>query len=134
MKTTLIAATAALSLIAATAAHANERYNDEPFPFRAPGMTTYVQPGAFAPDTGSAAYPDLAGRPSQVVTAGGPDEVPATGSEGSVETANSLPRGAMDGTVAYAQERSVQRYLAQQAATAPTRIARTAQVPGKSGG
>lgn len=101
MKTTLRAAAAALSLLAATAAHAESEGNGEPFPFRAPGMTAVTSP-TYAADTGSAAYPDLTGRPSQVVTAGGPDVLPANGSEGAVQTANSLPRSAMEGTVAYA--------------------------------
>ncbi len=80
--------------------------------------------------TGSIAYPDVAGRASQVVTAGGSGAVPVTGSQGGVETANSLPRGFREGTVAYAQEQSVQRYFAAQAAARSSRIVETAQVPG----
>ena len=129
MKTTLLAAAAAFSLVAATgqaASGGGGRFGD-PFPFRAPGVTVAVNPSAYA-DTGSIAYPDLAGRPSQVVTLGGSNGVPMTGSQGGVETANSLPRGFQEGTIAYAQERSVQRYLAQQTTRAAQAI-RTAQVP-----
>ena len=129
MKTTLLAAAAALSLVAATAQAASGgggRFGD-PFPAQTPGITV-VSPSAYA-DTGSMAYPNLAGRPSQVVTVGGPNGVPMTGSQAGVETANSLPRGFQEGTVAYAQERSVQRYLAQQTTRAAQAI-RTAQVPG----
>ena len=63
------------------------------------------------------------------MTVGGPNAVPMTGSQGGVETANSLPRGFQEGTVAYAQARSIQRYFAAQAAHS-SRVARTALVPG----
>ncbi len=100
MKTTLLAAMAALTLVVATAAaHAGEG-NGEPFPFHAPGVTIFVTPQTYAADTGSAAYPDLAGHPSWAVVAGGTDAFPTNGSEAAVQTANSLPRGAMEGTVA----------------------------------
>ena len=118
MKTTL-AAVAALCLLTATAAHAGEG-NGEPFPFRGPGLMTTVVPRAFAADTGSDGYPDLDGRPFWIETAGGSD-VPVTGSEGVVQTVNSLPRGFEDGTVAYAQAQSVRRYLVQATRTAQAR-------------
>ncbi|MBV8869519.1 MAG: DUF1127 domain-containing protein [Acetobacteraceae bacterium] len=54
------------------------------------------------------------GHPSQVVTAASPGGVPLIGSQGGVETANSLPRGASKGTVTCAQQQAVQRYLAKQ--------------------
>jgi hypothetical protein len=41
--------------------------------------------------------------------------LPQNGQNGSVETANSLPRGAMDGTVQVLQAQSVDRWYAQQA-------------------
>jgi hypothetical protein len=41
--------------------------------------------------------------------------LPQNGQNGSVETANSLPRGAMDGTVQVLQAQSVDRWFAQQA-------------------
>lgn len=37
---------------------------------------------------------------------------PAFGNEAAIQTANSLPRGSGSGAVAYAQARSVNRYLA----------------------
>lgn len=126
MRTTLIAAAAALSLFAINAAHAGEG-NGEPFLFRAPGLTALATLQTLAADTGSTAYPDLAGRPSRVVTAGA-GLLPAAGSEGVVQTANALPRGAMEGTVTYTQARSVQRYLAQHEA-APVQMSRMAQMP-----
>ena len=135
MRTTLFAAAAALSLVAATATHAASggAGNGDPFPFRAPGMTVVVNPHSYT-DTGSIAYPDLTGRPSQVVTAGSPGVVPMTGGQGGVETANSLPRGFQDGTVAYAQQQSVQRYFAAQAAARSSRVVQTAQAPSKPRG
>ena len=132
MKAITIAAAAALSLLAIRAVHAGEG-NGEPFALRAPGVAATATP-AFAADTGSAAYPDLAGRPSWAVATDSLDALPATGSEGTVQTANSLPRGAMDGTAAYAQAQSARRFLAQQPAP-PSRTARTAQAwSGKLGG
>ena len=128
MTTTLRAAVAALSLLATASAHAEAEGNGEPFPFHVPG-TTVSSPRSYAADTGSAAYPKVAGRPSWVALPGGPDGVPSTGSEGTVQTANSLPPGALGGTAAFAQGRSVQRYLAQQA-IGRAQIAQPAQVPG----
>ena len=118
MKTAL-AAMAALCLVMAAAAHAGEG-NGEPFSLREPGLTTLVTARTYAADTGSDAYPDLSGRPSWVETAGGFD-VPVTGSEGVVQTANSLPRGFEEGTVAYAQAQFVRRYLVQDARAAQAR-------------
>ena len=128
MTTTLRAAIAALSLLATTSAHAEAEGNGEPFPFRVPG-TTVASPRSYAADTGSAAYPEVAGRPSWVALAGGPDGMPASGSEGTVQTANSLPPGALGSPAAYAQGWLMQRYLAQQA-IGRTQIAQPAQVPG----
>jgi hypothetical protein len=104
MKITVFTAMAALSLVTANARAESEGAGD-PFPFRAPGVTA-VNPPGYA-DTGSAAFPDLTGRSAQIVIAGGPDAVPMTGSEGTVQTAASLPRGFSNGTVAYAQTQSI---------------------------
>ena len=116
MKINLVAAVAALSLFT-LAAQAEGEGNGDPFPFRAPA-STFVANGSGPADTGSAAYPDLTGRPAQVVTAGGVAGVPMTGSESPVQTANSLPRGFVDGTVAYAQAQSERRWFADQGAHA----------------
>ena len=110
MKTTLFAAAATLSLVTAAAAHAQEGLG-EPFPFRAPGLTV-VSPLAYAADTGSAAHPDLTGRPCELVSAGnGPNAATLIiTSEGTVQTVNSLPRGSVAGTIAYTQTQSVRRH------------------------
>jgi hypothetical protein len=57
------------------------------------------------------------------VIAGGPDAVPATASEGTVQTANSLPRDFAESATAYADNRSVERNFAEQAAQ-PSRASR----------
>ena len=124
MKLTLLAAAAALSIVTA-AAHAESEGAGDPFAFSAPGIT-FAAPRAYA-DTGSANYPDLRGRPSETATADHLDAAPAAGSEGSVQTANSLPRGFSDGTVAEAQARSVARFFAERAG--PLRLA----APGLAG-
>lgn len=67
-------------------------------------------------DTGSESAPAY-GPGVTVLTQG--DVLPTNGSEGVVQTANSLPPGFEDGTVAYAQAQSVQRWvLAHQAVPA----------------
>lgn len=109
MKITVLAAAAALSL-ATSAAHAESEGAGDPFAYRAPGMTV-AHPPSYA-DTGSAAFPALAGRPSQVVTVGGPGTASMTGSEGIVQTAASLPRGFSNGTVAAIQAQSLARFMA----------------------
>lgn len=108
MKTILLAA-AAFSITTAVA-HAESEGAGDPFAFSVPSMTFATSP-TYA-DTGSANYPDLSSRPSKIAIAGHLDAVPATGSEGAIQTANSLPRGFSDGTVAYAQAWSVARFFA----------------------
>jgi hypothetical protein len=109
MKLTLLAAVSAFSVVTA-AAHAESEGAGDPFAFRVPGVTTINQP-AYA-DTGSAAFPNLNGRSSRIVIVGGPDTVPMTGSEATVQTAASLPRGFSDGTVSNTQAQSVARFVA----------------------
>jgi opacity protein-like surface antigen len=126
MKTMLLAAVSAVVLTAA-AAHAESEGAGDPFAFRAPGTTTV---GLLSDaDTGSASYLSLAGRRSKLVAAGNPVEVSATGSEGTVQTANSLPRDFAKGTAAGIQNRSVQRAHAGQAAW-PAQAARAGLVRG----
>lgn len=110
MKITVLAVAAALSL-ATAAAHAESEGAGDPFAFQAPGAAT-VNPPAYA-DTGSSAFPVLAGRFSQVVIAGGPSTAPMAGSEGIVQTVASLPRRFSAGTVSDAQARSMARFFAQ---------------------
>ena len=126
MKTMLLAAMSAVVLIAA-AAHAESEGAGDPFAFRAPGTTTVGQ-RTYA-DTGSASYPNLIGGRSKPVAAGSLNEVSVTGSEATIQTANSLPRGFAEGTAAYIQNRSVRRAQAGQAAR-PTQAVRAALVPG----
>lgn len=98
MKTILLAF-AALT-IAAAPSFAGEG-NGEPFPFRTPGWTT--QTGQQVADVGSEAYPDAAGRPGTQPMVATAHQVLQTGSEASVQTANSLPVGAAQGAPAFVQ-------------------------------
>ena len=87
--------------------------NGDPFP----NTTTHgVVANQVLSDTGSESTPAF-GPGVTVLTQG--DVLPANGSEGVVQTANSLPRGFEEGTVAYAQAQSMQRWaLTHQAAPA----------------
>jgi hypothetical protein len=72
--------------------------------------------------TGSDSYPDFVASQSVPVIAGG--ILPTNGSDGPVQTANSLPSGFTDGTEAAMYAQSVQRSFAAQAERAArTRIA-----------
>jgi hypothetical protein len=64
-------------------------------------------------DVGSNAYPEFAAIAAVPMTAG--QVLPPNGSEGPVQTANSLPVGFAAGTPAYEYAQSVQRYFAGQA-------------------
>ena len=98
MKTILLALAAVT--LAAAPSFAGEG-NSEPFPYRTPGTTTYV--AQQVADVGSAAYPDVTGRPGTNLMVATADLVPQSGSEAPVQTANSLPVGAAQGAVAYVQ-------------------------------
>jgi hypothetical protein len=102
----------------------------EPLASQAPGVTlTAQQP---TPDVGSQAYPNVAGRPGSDLTGLAGGLLPVTGSEGSVETVNSLPPHAAEGTVAYTEAQSVQRYLASKARrAAPAYIADVPTAPSR---
>lgn len=101
MKNTLIAAAALLTL-GALPALAGEGTGDV-FAIRTPGVTTMI--AAEAPDTGSSQYPFVANRPGSFLGVFASDIVPETGNEAPVQTANSLPRGAEQGNLAYVQLR-----------------------------
>ena len=122
MKVTFLAVTAALSLMAA-AAHAEAEGAGNPFAFQASGMT--VASLRAQADTGSAAYLNFSGYPSRLAVADASDTMPAYGSEGIVQTANSLPHGLVDDMAADAQGRSVQRYFVDEVAQ-PSRDSQTA--------
>jgi hypothetical protein len=107
--TKLLIAAAAAALSLATTAFAAEG-NGDPFPFRAPASPVAV---TTARDTGAAQYP--AYNPRLSWSESSQLTLPENGSNGPVETANSLPRGAMDGTAAFMQAQSVNRWFAMQA-------------------
>ncbi len=106
MNTKLIIAATVAALSLATTAFAQGESQDA---FRVPGQTTYAAPTA---DTGSQQYP----APSVIgeVTALNNAIVAPNGSEGAVESANSLPTDAMVGTAQYMYTQSVNQYFAQQ--------------------
>ena len=111
MKFTLIAASVFALMIGA--AHAGEG-NGEPFPNTAAGRSVIAN--QVLSDAGSESTPRF-GPGVTLLTQG--DLLPVNGSNGIVQTANSLPFGAAEGTVAYAQAQSMQRWaMAHQAATA----------------
>lgn len=119
MKITLIAAIAALALGAAASAQAGEA-NNEPFPVPGAGAYVLANPATVA-DTGSQAFPAFAGQGGMAVAAS--ETIQPNSSQAEVESANSLPRGFAEGTVAYAQAQSVRHYLeAQIAAQDRTRV------------
>jgi hypothetical protein len=97
MKISLIVAAALLAL-GTLPALAGEG-NGEPFAFQTPGITTAV--GAQVADTGSSAYPDVTGRAGSSLSVFAGSLAPDTGSEAPVQTANSLPVGAEQGTFAH---------------------------------
>ena len=110
MKTLFLAAAVAFSLGLAPAFAAEG--NGEPFPNTAvtfaPSTATVSQQFA---DTGSNAYPNTAGRPGSNLPSLAGDVLPANGSEGAVQTANSLPAHFEEGTVAYAQATRVHNWM-----------------------
>ena len=98
MKTILLALVASTTL--ALPAFAQEG-NGDPFPLRTRGTTTFAV--AQAPDVGSAAFPNLEGRPGSALNLFAGGQVPDAGSEQSVQTANSLPQGFTQGLPVYAR-------------------------------
>lgn len=103
MKIILVAASV-LALMAG-AVQAGEG-NSEPFPNYASTGQAYAN--QVLRDSGSEATPTY-GPGVTALTQG--DVLPGNGSNSIVQTANSLPQGFEDGTVAYAQARSVQRWM-----------------------
>jgi len=110
MKMTFLAAVAVMSL-GLVPAMAGEG-NGEPFPNNAGNFTTHT--ALTAPqvaDTGSAAYPNPTGRPGSDLPRLAGDMLPANGSEGAVQTANSLPAHFEERTVAYAQANRIHNWM-----------------------
>ena len=108
MKLTLLAAVAILGL-GLTPTFAAEG-NGEPFANPVSIGTRLARP-ALTADTGSEQYPDVVGRPGANVSRLAGDVLPSNGSEGIVQTANSLPRGFEEGTVQYAQAKSMNAWM-----------------------
>ena len=110
MKLTIFAAAALISLGLAPAM-AGEG-TGEPFPNHAGTVTTQTAlTVSQVADTGSAAYPNFAGRPGSDLPHLAGNVLPASGSEGVIQTANSLPAHFEEGTVAYAQANRVQNWM-----------------------
>ena len=124
MKFTLIVATTAIGLFAGSA-FAGEGAGD-PFPFRAPGVTTVTTGRAVLPSGLDDPYPFRANSTSDNSTM----LAPSNGSEGAVQSLNSLPVGAEVGTVGYAHQQNVRNYFQAQAARAAA--ARMAQQPARA--
>ena len=110
-KLIIIATVAVLSL--STTAFAEGEGNGDPFPFRAQPQTAYVTGSVATADVGSQQYP--AANPALSFASNGAPILPENGSNGPVQTANSLPLGFEQGTVAYMQAESINRWYAQQA-------------------
>jgi hypothetical protein len=123
MKHILFAAAATLSL-ATIPAYAGEG-NYDPFPPARGPLMAYV-PTSVTQHTGL--MPPIAKDPPNAIPGGWPRApasggvyqgtpvtsggvLPSNGSEGIVQSASSLPPGFADGTLAYTQAQSVQRYL-----------------------
>jgi hypothetical protein len=116
MKKTMLLTAAVLGLSAGAAlAGSPPPYNvvGNPFPMR----TTMSDVVAAPPgnDTGSQSYQSSAPRYAVAPVDG--RLLPTNGSQGIVQTANSLPPGFAQGTPTYAQGQSTRRYLAEQAGT-----------------
>ena len=113
MKVTLVAVVTALSLTSGIAL-AGEGAGD-PFPFRAPGVVTYTTGRAVLPNAATDPYPFKA--EGTVMTPSMSQQVlPTNGSQGAVQSVNSLPVGFENGTGASAHRASVQQYFQAQAA------------------
>lgn len=101
-KTLMIAALASAALALPVMA---QEGNGEPFPYRSSGLNTTVSVAQARFDVGSNAYPDVTGRPGSALNLFAGGLVPEVGSEASVQTANSLPDGAIVGLPVYVRLR-----------------------------
>ncbi len=110
-KTSIITATALASmLLAAASAFAGEA-NYEPFPLYL--QTAPVTVGVATADVGSNNYP--APNPAFAVASLAQQTLPELGTNGPVQSANSMPPNFEVGTPQYAQAVSTNRWFAQQA-------------------
>ena len=125
MKIVIFAAVAGLGLAMGTA-FAGEGAGD-PFPFRAPGVVTFTKGMAVLPGVATDPFPFRANG-TVTTTAMSEQTLPMNGSQDTVQTANSLPFGFENGTVAFARKESVEQYRAAQLAR-QVAAARFAQHP-----
>ncbi len=126
-KLSMIACVVAIGLPMGSA-FAEGEGNGNPFPFSAPGITTqYGKMVRRSPDQDAFQYRS----PAQAVTSVDMGAMaPQNGSEGSVQTANSLPRGASAGTANYAHIQSLQQYWASRGTSAvKTQVAQPVATP-----
>lgn len=103
-----------------------------PFAFRAPGITTdYAKLIRRSPDQDAFQYRS----PAQTVKTVNLNEMaPQNGAEGSVQTANSLPRGANAGMANYAQSQALRQYWAARGVTTvKTQVAQPVAAPTATG-
>ena len=110
MNRIMIAAVSMLMISSLAVAHAE---SNDLAAVEHPATTGVVLSSPAAVATGSESYPDFVASQSVPVTAGG--VLAATGSDGPVQTANSLPPGFTVGTEAANYAASVQRSFAAQA-------------------
>jgi hypothetical protein len=106
MKTPLLALATIVSLASGLAAHAEG--NGPDFPGLLQPHAVLANPSTA--QTGSEAYPVAIGTTLNPVAAG--NVLPSNGSEGIVQSANSLPRGFENGTPAFEYAQSVGRFRA----------------------
>jgi hypothetical protein len=113
------ALSAVAALAFAVAGPALAEGNLDPFPPATDGTLAFSRPATV--DTGSDAYAAASG-PAVAVTSGA--VLPSNGSNGIVQSANSLPPSWADGTSAYAYAQSVNQYFAEQIEPRATKMAR----------
>ncbi len=104
----------------------------DPFPFQAPRISTL-----FGKMVGHSTLTDpfQYRSPDQAVSSLDMNAMaPQTGNEGSVQTANSVPHGALEGTQAYARTQGMQHYWASRGLTpVKTQLAQPATTPTQAG-
>jgi hypothetical protein len=118
MKISLTVLATMAVLASSVAARAGE--GDGPdFPGLLQPHTTLANP--VISDIGSETYPSVVGAQRNPVVVG--SLLPSNGSDGIVQTENSLPKGFAKGTPSYEYAQSVQRYWARSEAAAASRVA-----------
>lgn len=119
----------ALTLLAAPALAPNAwagEGNWEPFPFTSAPQVTSGAP--VVADSGSEAFPSMTGNTVRFSSLAA--LLPSNGSDGAVQTAQSLPARADEGTVTYVQAQRVNQALALRAARARVVVTDTPQIRG----